>query len=74
LGGSCSTYGERRLAYRVLVGKSANNRLFGRPRLRSKDNIKRRLSDMGGMDWIDLAQNRDRLRAFVNVVMNLGVP
>jgi hypothetical protein len=55
MGGPCSAYGERRLAYRVLVGKSVNNRLFGRPRRRSKDSIKRCLADVGDMDWIGLA-------------------
>ena len=58
------------------MGKS-ENKIFGRPRRRSNDNIKRGLSDVrwgGGMDWIDLAPNRDRLRALVNAGMNLGVP
>ena len=68
---------ERRGVYRVLVGKPKNNRLFGRPRRRSEDNIKRGLSGVrcgGSMDWFDLAPIRDMLRALVNAVMNLGVP
>jgi hypothetical protein len=78
MGKAYSTYEERRFAYRVLVEKSENNRPFGRPRHRSEDNIERGLEDMelggGGTEWIDLALNRDRLRALVNAVMNLEVP
>ena len=50
-------------------------RPLGRPRRRWKDNIKTDLQEVGcgGMDWIDLAQDRDRWRAVVNAVMNLGV-
>jgi hypothetical protein len=49
---------------------------FGRPRRRWEDNIKIDLQEVGwgGMDWINLAQDRDRWRAFVNAVMNLRVP
>jgi len=49
---------------------------FGRPRRRWEDNIKMDLQEVGcgGMDWIDLAQDTDRWRALVNVVMNLRVP
>jgi hypothetical protein len=68
--------GERRGAYRALVGKPEGRRPLGRPRRRWEDNIKwicERL-DGGGMDWINLAQDRDRWRALVNAVMNLGVP
>jgi hypothetical protein len=60
--------GEERYAYRILVGKPASKRPLGRPRSRWVDNIK-----MDGMDWIDLAQDRDRWRALVNTVMNLRV-
>jgi len=76
MGGACSTYGERRGVYRVLVGKREGERPLGRPRSRWEDNIKMDLQEVGfgGMDWIDLAQHRDRWRALVNAVMNLRVP
>jgi hypothetical protein len=62
--------------YRVLVGKPEGKRLPGRPRHRWKDNIKIKIQEGGceGMDWIELAQDRDRCRALVNAVMNLRVP
>ena len=68
--------GERRSVYQVLVGKSEGKRPLGRPRHRWEDNIKIDLQEVecGGMDWIKLAQDRDRWRALVNAVMNLGVP
>jgi hypothetical protein len=52
------------------------SRPFGRPRLRWEDSIKMNLRQMGwgGMDWIDLARDRDRWQAFVNVIMNPQVP
>jgi hypothetical protein len=67
--------GERRGAYRVLVEKPEGRRLLGRPRRRWEDNIKMDLREVGwgGMDWINLAQDRDWWRALVNAVMNLGV-
>jgi hypothetical protein len=67
--------GESRGVYRVLVGKAYGKRLIGRPRHRWEDNIKRDLQEVGceGMDWIELAQDRDRWRALVNTVMNLRV-
>jgi len=74
--GTCSTYGERRGVYRVLVGKPEGKRKLGGPRLRWEDNIKMDLQEVGcrGMDWIELAQDRDRWRVLVNAVMNLPVP
>jgi len=61
---------------RVLVGKPEGKRPFGRPRHRWEDSIKMDLQEVGcgGMDWIRLAQDRDRWRALVNVVINLQVP
>jgi len=68
--------GERRCVYRVLVGKLEGKRPFGRPRRRWEDNIKMDFQEMrcGGIDWIELAQGRDRWRALVNAVMKLRVP
>jgi hypothetical protein len=76
MGGACSAYGYRRGVYRVLVVKSEGKIPFGRPRRRWEDNIKMDLQEMGGggMDWIELAQDRDRWRALVNAVMNIRVP
>jgi hypothetical protein len=68
--------GEGRGAYRILVGRLNGRSLLGRPRRRWADNIKMELQEVGweSMDWIDMAQDRDRLRALVNAVMNLRVP
>jgi hypothetical protein len=68
--------GEKRNASRILVGKPEGKRPLGRPRRRWVDNIKMDLRETGwdGMDWIDLAQDRDQWRALVNKVMNLWVP
>jgi hypothetical protein len=68
--------GERRGAYRALVGKPEGRRPLGRSRRRWVDNIKMDLREVGwgGMDWINLAQDRDRWRALVSAVMNLRVP
>jgi hypothetical protein len=76
LGGVCSTNGGKRNAYRLLVGKPEGRRPPGRPRRRWVDNIKMDLVEVGwgGVDWIGLAQDRDRWRALVNAVMNLRVP
>ena len=75
-GGSCSTYGERRGVYKVLVVEPKGKRPLGRARRRWEDNIKMDLQEVvcGGVDWIDVAQDRDRWRALVNAVMNLRVP
>jgi hypothetical protein len=67
--------GEKRHAYRILVGMPGGKRPLGRPRRRWVDNIKMDLREMGwdSVDWIDLAQDRDQCRALVNTVMNLRV-
>jgi hypothetical protein len=68
--------GEGRCAYRILVGRPEGRRPLGRPRRRWEDNIKMDVQEVGwgGMDWIDMAEDRDRWRAVVNAVMNLRVP
>jgi hypothetical protein len=70
--------GAKRNAYRILVGKLEGKRPLGRPRCTWLYNIKIRvyLTEIGwdGMDWIDLAQDRDQCRALVNTMMNLQVP
>ena len=61
-GRACSAYGEGRGVYRVLVGKPEGKRPLGRPKRRLEDNIKMDLQEVGygGMDWIELAEDRDR--------------
>jgi hypothetical protein len=67
--------GEKRDAYRILVGKPERKRPLGRPRRRSVDiNMDLTQIGCGGMAWIDLAQDRDQWRALVNTVMNLEAP
>jgi hypothetical protein len=68
--------GEKRNVYRLLVGKPEGKRPLGRPRRRWMNNIKMDLSEIrvNVVDWIGLAQDRYRWRAFVNSVMNLRVP
>jgi hypothetical protein len=68
--------GERKCVYRLLVGKLERKRQLGRTRRRWEDNIKMDLQEVGCecMDWNKLSQDRDRWRAFVNVVMNLRLP
>jgi hypothetical protein len=66
---------EKRGAYKILVGRLEGRRPLWRPGRRWEDNIKIDLENVGrGMDWIELAQDRDRWRAVVNAVMNLRVP
>ena len=74
--GHVARMGESRGVYRVLVEKPEGKRPLGRPRLRWEDNIKMSLQQVGcgSMDRIDVAQDRNRWRALVNVVMNLRVP
>ena len=72
--GHVACMGDRRGAYRVLVGKPEVKRPLGRLRYIWEDNIKMDLEELGwGMDWIDLAQDRDGWRDIVNAVMNLRV-
>jgi hypothetical protein len=68
--------GETRNAYRIFVGKPEGKRPLGRPRRRWVDNIKmdHREIEWNGVEWIELAQDRDQWRALVNTVMNLRVP
>ena len=67
--------GEERRVYRVLLGKPEGMTPLGRPRHRWVDNIRMDLQEVGCgyMDWIVLAQDRDRWRTLVSVVMNLGI-
>jgi len=67
--------GNRRCVFRVMVAKPGGKRPLGRPRRRWDDNIKMDIQEVGcgGMDWIDLAQDRDMWRALVIAVMNLWV-
>ena len=67
--------GEGRGVHRVLVGKPEGKRILGRPGRRWEDNIKMELREVGeGGDWMELSQDRDRWRAFVNTVMCFRVP
>jgi hypothetical protein len=68
--------GKVTVAYRILVWKPEGKRTFASPRCRWEGNIKIEHQELrwGGMDWIDLAQNKDRYRALVNVVMQHRVP
>ena len=74
--GHVARMGEERGVYRVLVWKSEGKRPLVRPRRRWVDNIRMDLQEVGCryMDWIGLAQDRDRWRTLVSAVMNLRVP
>jgi hypothetical protein len=74
--GHVTRIGEKRNAYRILVGMPEGKRPLRRPRRRWVDNIKMDPREIGwdGMDWIHLAQIRDQWRALVNTVMSLRVP
>jgi hypothetical protein len=76
MGRACSTNGGNINAYRILVEKAEGKRPLGSQRRRWVHNIKIDLTEIGwnGMNWIDLAQNRDQWIALVNTVMNLWVP
>jgi hypothetical protein len=75
MGGEFSADGEERGVYRIFVRKPEGKRSLGRPRRRWEDNIRMDLKEVGcgGMDWIGMAQDRDRWQAMVNAVMNLWV-
>jgi hypothetical protein len=74
--GYVAQMGEKRNPYRILVAKPEGKRPLERQRCRWVGNIKIDLREIGwvGMDWINLAQNRDQWRALVNTVMNLRIP
>ena len=76
MGGACSAYGDKRGIYRVLVGELEGRIPLGRPSRQWEDNIKMDIQEVGcgGMDWIELAQGRDRWRVLVTAVMKLRVP
>jgi hypothetical protein len=75
MGRTCSTNGEKMNAYRIFAGNPEGKRPLGRPRCRWVNNIKMDLREIGwsGMDWIDLAQDRDQWRALGNAVMDFRV-
>jgi hypothetical protein len=76
MGCTCSTIGQKKHAYRTLLGKPEGERPLGRPRHTWVDNIKVELRDTGsdGVDWIAMAQDRHQWRALVNTILNLRVP
>jgi hypothetical protein len=76
LAGHVTRMGAKRNVYRLLVGKPEGRRPLGRPRRRWVDNVRMDLGEIvwGGVDWIGLAQDKNRWRALVNSVLNLLVP
>ena len=76
LAGNVARMGHRRVTCRVSVGQREGRRLLGRPWRRREDNIEIDFQEVRrkGIDWIDMALDRDRWRVRVNVVMNLRVP
>jgi hypothetical protein len=77
MGRACSTNGEKKKnAYRILVGKPEGKRPLGRPRRTWVENIKLDLRGTGwdGMDWTNVAQDKDKWRVLVNMAMNVRVP
>jgi hypothetical protein len=76
MGGACGTYEGGERCAQLLVGKPEGRRPLGRPRRRWEDNIRMDLQEVGGdrRDWMELAQDRDRWRALVSTVRDLGVP
>jgi hypothetical protein len=76
MGRAYSMHGEKRKSYKILMVKSEENKILGRLKHRTENDIKMDLRDIGwgGKDWIDLDQDRDRRRALVNKVMQLRVP
>jgi hypothetical protein len=66
--------GQKKNAYRLLVGKPEGKRPLGRPRRRWVDNIRMDLGEVGWGDWIGMTKDMNRWRAVVNSVLNLRVP
>jgi hypothetical protein len=73
MGGGCGMYEKRRHVYRFLTGNSEVKRPSGRPRLSWEDGVRKDINEIGFevVGWIDMAQNRDKMWAVVNVVRNL---
>jgi len=76
MGGLCSAYGGEGVLYRLLVVKHEGKRPLGRPRRRRENNIKMDVQEVecGSMDWIELAQDRERWRELAYTVTNIRVP
>ena len=74
--GHVARMGDRRDVFRILGGKPEGERLLGKPRRRWEDRIKMDLQEIGcgGMDWIELVQDRERWQKLLSVVMNLQIP